>query len=99
METLFRHHDEVTAASFRGFDEPWRAIGQTREKITQTIEDQNPQGEEVEPPTLLDETEVVYMSELYKKKIERNKDPAMLRSIHKKAVYTAKMLTIEMIEG
>ena len=39
------------------------------------------------------------MSELYKKKIEKNKDPAMLKAVHKKAVYTAKMLTMEMIEG
>ena len=63
------------------------------------MESENPQGETEDVPELLDETEVTYLSELYKKKIERNKDPAMLGAIHKKAVYTAKMLTVEMIEG
>ena len=27
IETLLRHHDAVTQASFRGFDEPWNKIG------------------------------------------------------------------------
>lgn len=39
------------------------------------------------------------MLELYKKKIEKNKDPVIMKQVHKKAVYTAKMLTMEMIEG
>lgn len=99
IETLFKYHDQITTASFRGFDEPWRQIGKTREKVTQTVEEENPQGEAEEQAQILDETEVTYLSELYKKKIERNKDPAMLSAIHKKAVYTAKMLTVEMIEG
>ena len=24
IETLFKYHDQITTASFRGFDEPWR---------------------------------------------------------------------------
>ena len=45
IETLFKYHDQITTASFRGFDEPWRQIGKTREKVTQTVEEENPQGE------------------------------------------------------
>ena len=102
IETLFKHHDQIAVATFRGFDEPWKAGGgrkHTKEQVTQTLEEQNPQGEEVETLQILDEPEVVYMAGLYKKKIEKNKDPAVMKSLHKKAVYTAKVLTMEMIEG
>ena len=74
------------SASYRGFDEPWSAIGKTKEKPTQTMDEQNPQGaaEEGEQPQMLDETEVTYMMELYKKKIEKNKDPAVMKAVHNK---------------
>ena len=36
---------------------------------------------------------------LYKNKIEKNKNPAVMKSVHQKAVFTAKMLTKEMVEG
>ena len=48
---------------------------------------------------MIDETEVTYLMSLYKQKIEKNKNPEVMKSVHKKAVHTAKMLTCEMVEG
>ena len=39
------------------------------------------------------------MLDLYKKKVEKFKTTAIMTSIHKNAMYTAKILTTEMIEG
>jgi len=48
---------------------------------------------------VLGEQEVIYLSDIYKKKIEKWREQKVLDETYQQAAYTAKFLTKDMIEG
>jgi len=51
------------------------------------------------PINPLSEPEVTYQIDLFKQKMQKNKNRLFMRSLHERAMYTVKVLTVQTVES